>query len=145
MSEVKNNSEILVHYTGKLDNGEVFDSSAGREPLAFTVGSGMVIPGFDAGVLGMKINESKTIAIPSAEAYGEVMQELIQEVPMSQLPPEIKPEVGMQLMSQAPNGQEIPLRITTVKDESIIVDANHPLAGKNLNFDLTLVQINEAE
>ncbi len=140
--EAKANDKVKIHYKGTLSSGEVFDSSEGREPLEFTLGSGQVIPGFDKGVTGMKVEESKTINIPSAEAYGEQKEELIQQVPKAQLPPEIKPEVGLQLMSQSPNGQEIPLVITEVQEDSITVDANHPLAGKDLTFELTLVSIN---
>ncbi len=138
----KANDKVQVHYKGSLSNGEVFDSSEGREPLEFTLGSGQIIPGFEQGVLGMEVDESKTINIPAAEAYGEPREELIQEVSKEHLPEEIKPEVGMQLMSKAPDGQETPLVVTEVKDESIVVDANHPLAGKDLTFELTLVSIN---
>lgn len=137
----KTNDKVKVHYKGTLSNGEIFDSSEGREPLEFTLGGGQVIPGFDNGVMGMKIDESKTINIPAAEAYGEARAELIQDVPKEHLPAEIQPEVGMQLMSQSPDGQQIPLVITEVKDETITVDANHPLAGKDLTFELTLVEI----
>lgn len=138
----KANDKVKVHYKGTLSNGEVFDSSEGRDPLEFTLGSGQVIPGFDKGVQGMKINESKTINIPSHEAYGEIREELIQEVAKKDLPPEINPEVGLKLMSQTPDGQQIPLVVTEVKEESIVVDANHPLAGKDLIFEVTLMEIN---
>lgn len=138
---VKANDKVKVHYKGTLSDGQVFDSSEGRDPLEFTVGTGQVIPGFENGILGMEIDESKTIEIPSAEAYGEPKAEMIQEVPMSQLPEEIKPEVGMQLMTQTPDGQQIPLVVTEVKEDTITVDANHPLAGKDLTFELTLVGI----
>ncbi len=138
----KTNDKVKVHYKGTLSNGEVFDSSEGREPLEFTLGAGQVIPGFDSGVEGMALNEEKTINIPAAEAYGDVRPELIQEVPTAQLPAEIKPEVGLQLMSNTPDGQQIPLVITEVKEASIMVDANHPLAGKDLTFEITLVGIN---
>ena len=137
----KANDKVKVHYKGTLKTGEVFDSSEGRDPLEFTLGTGQVIPGFDNGIQGMAVNESKTINIPATEAYGEVRQELIQDVPKSNLPEEIKPEVGMQLMSNTPDGQQIPLVVTEVKDESITVDANHPLAGKDLIFEVTLVSI----
>lgn len=138
----KKNDTVKVHYKGTLSTGEIFDTSEGREPLEFTVGAGQMIPGFDKGVEGMAVEETKTINIPCAEAYGEVKQEMIQEVPKNQLPPEIKPEVGMQLMSQTPEGHQIPLVVTEVKDESITVDANHPLAGKDLTFEITMVSIN---
>ena len=138
----KANDKVKVHYKGTLSNGDIFDTSEGKEPLEFVLGSGQVIPGFDNGIIGMQADESKTISIPSAEAYGDPKDELIQEVPKAQLPPEIKPEVGLQLMSQTPDGQQIPLIVTEVKEESFVVDANHPLAGKDLTFELTLVSIN---
>lgn len=141
MSKVKGTDTVLVHYTGKLENGEIFDSSEGRDPLEVSLGQGMVIPGFESGLLDMELNEKKTIHIPAAEAYGERHDELVQEVPLNQLPPEIKPEVGMQLVSQTPDGQQIPLVVTEVGAENITVDANAPLAGKDLIFDLELVGI----
>lgn len=137
----KTNDKVKVHYKGTLSNGEIFDSSEGKDPLEFTLGAGQVIPGFDKGVQGMNINESKTINIPFTEAYGDVREDLIQEVAKKDLPQEIKPEVGLKLVSQTPDGQQIPLIVTDVKDESIIVDANHPLAGKDLIFEVTLVEI----
>jgi FKBP-type peptidyl-prolyl cis-trans isomerase 2 len=141
MSKVENNSKVKVHYTGKLESGEQFDSSQGREPLAFTVGAGQMIPGFEKAVIGMELNESKTVNIPSAEAYGERNEKLIQQVPKSALPPDIQPYVGQQLVSQAENGQQIPVTITAVETETITVDANHQLAGKNLVFDIEVVEI----
>lgn len=141
MSQVKANDTVKVHYTGKLTNGQVFDSSLEREPLEFTLGKGMLIPGFENGILDMKVNEKKTIEIPAEQAYGDTREELIQEVPMSELPEEIKPEVGMQLISKAPDGREIPLMVSEVKAESIMVDANHPLAGKDLIFDVEVIEI----
>ena len=136
------NDKVKVHYKGTLSTGEIFDSSEGREPLEFTLGGGQMIPGFDKGVMGMQIDESKTINIPAAEAYGEAQPQLIQQVPKAQLPTEINPQVGMQLMSQHPNGQQVPVMITEVAEESITVDANHPLAGKDLTFEVRLVSIN---
>jgi FKBP-type peptidyl-prolyl cis-trans isomerase 2 len=141
MSTVKDKDTVRVHYTGKFADGEIFDDSKGRDPIEFTLGAGQVIPGFESAVLNMAVSETKTVNIPAAEAYGEQRQELIQSVPISELPEEIKPEVGMQLVSQAPDGQEIPLTITEVHAETITVDANSPLAGKDLTFDLELVEI----
>ncbi|GJM30142.1 MAG: peptidyl-prolyl cis-trans isomerase [Cyclobacteriaceae bacterium] len=138
----KVNDKVKVHYKGTLNNGEVFDSSEGRDPLEFTLGAGQIIPGFENAIIGMQAEESKTINIPAAEAYGEPKEELRQEVQKEQLPPEIKPEVGLQLMSKAPDGQEIPLVVTEIKEDSIIVDSNHPLAGKDLTFEVTLISIN---
>lgn len=141
MSQVKENNTVKVHYTGKLANGQVFDTSEGREPLEFTLGQGQMIPGFENGLIDMKLNEKKTITLTKDEAFGESRPELIQEVPKNQLPPEIQPEVGMGLVSKAPDGTEHNLMIVDVKDESIIVDANHPLAGQDVVFDLEIVDI----
>lgn len=141
MSKVKENDTVKVHYTGTLADGEVFDSSREREPLEFTMGQGMIIPGFEKALIDMSVNESKIVNIPFAEAYGERREDLVQDVPRNQLPDDIKPEVGMPLMSQTPDGQQIRLVITEVKEETITVDANHPLAGKDLTFDLELVEI----
>lgn len=141
MSQVKKNDTVRVHYTGKLADGQVFDSSEGKEPIEFTLGQGQLIPGFEKGLVDMKVSEKKTINIPKEEAYGEPRPELIQEVPKTQLPPEITPEVGMGLVSRNPEGQEMNLVITDVKDDAIVVDANHPLAGKDLTFDLEVVEI----
>ena len=141
MSQVKQNDTVRVHYTGKLTDGQVFDSSLEREPIEFTMGQGQLIPGFEKGLLDMKVNEKKTIEIPSEEAYGEPRQELIQEVDKSQLPDEIKPEPGMGLVSKSPDGREMNLVVKEVKDDSIVVDGNHPLAGKDLVFDLEVIEI----
>ncbi len=142
MTQVKNNDTVKVHYTGTLKNGEVFDSSLQRDPLEFKVGAGRMIPGFEKGVLDMELNEKKTIEIPANEAYGEVLEELFQEVPKSELPEEINPEVGMTLIAKMPNGGERQLRVSEVKESSIILDGNHPLAGKDLNFEVEIVEIN---
>jgi FKBP-type peptidyl-prolyl cis-trans isomerase 2 len=138
----KVNDKVRVHYKGTLSNGDVFDSSEGRDPLEFTLGTGQVISGFDDGIKGMAVNDSKVLNIPYSEAYGDIREELIQEVPKSQLPEDIEPAIGLQLMSSTPDGQQIPLVVTEVKEESIVVDANHPLAGKDLTFEITLVGIN---
>lgn len=142
MSQVKANDKVKVHYTGKLEDGQVFDSSVERgEPIEFQLGQGQLIPGFEEGLIDMKVNEKKTINIPKEEAYGEPKDELIQEVPKSQLPENMEPAVGMPLVSKTPDGREINLVVKEVKDESIVVDANHPLAGKDLVFDLELLEI----
>lgn len=143
MAQVKQNDKVKVHYTGKLNTGEIFDSSLEREPLEFQVGQGQIIPGFENGVLDMKVNEKKTLVIPSAEAYGEVRKDLVHEIPKEHLPQEVQPEVGMTLISQSPDGQEIPLIVKEVKEDSIIVDANHPLAGQELTFEIEIVGIND--
>ncbi|TDN85893.1 FKBP-type peptidyl-prolyl cis-trans isomerase SlpA [Salegentibacter sp. 24] len=142
MSQVKANDTVKVHYTGKLSDGQVFDSSVERgEPIEFTMGQGQLIPGFENGLIDMKVNEKKTINIPKEEAYGEPREELVQEVQKSQLPEDIKPEVGMGLVSKSPDGQEMNLVVKDVKEETIVVDGNHPLAGKDLVFDLEVVEI----
>ncbi|TVZ28408.1 FKBP-type peptidyl-prolyl cis-trans isomerase SlpA [Gillisia sp. Hel_I_86] len=141
MSQVKEKDTVKVHYTGKLADGQVFDSSEGKDPIEFTLGQGQLIPGFENGLIDMKLNEKKTINIPVQEAYGEPRKELVQEVEKSQLPPEITPEVGMGLVSKGPDGQEMNLLVAEVKEDTIVVDGNHPLAGKDLIFDLEVVEI----
>ena len=141
MGKVKANDTIRVHYTGKLNDGQVFDSSLERDPLEVTLGQGSLIPGFEKGLIDMEVNENKTITIPKEEAYGDVREELFQTVSKNDLPTEIKPEVGMRLVAKNPDGSEQQLRIAEVKEENIVIDANHPLAGQDLTFDLTLVEI----
>jgi FKBP-type peptidyl-prolyl cis-trans isomerase SlpA len=145
MSLVKENDTVKVHYTGKLADGQVFDSSEGKDPIEFTLGQGQLIPGFEKGLIDMKLNEKKTINIPKDEAYGDSREDLVQEVQKSELPEEIKPEVGMGLVSKSQDGREMNLVIAEVKEESIVVDGNHPLAGKDLIFDLEVVEIKETE
>lgn len=139
--KAKANDKVKVHYTGKLTTGEVFDSSEGREPLEFTVGGGQMIKGFDEAVNGMELNEKKTVTIPTAEAYGEHRDELIQEVPKNQLPEDMNPEVGQKLVATNDLGHQTYVSVTNVTEESITVDANHELAGKDLVFDIQLVEI----
>lgn len=141
MSQVKENDTVKLNYTGKLADGQVFDTSVGKQPLEIKLGEGKLIPGFEKALHNMKVSEKKTFEIPSAEAYGAVREDLIQEVAKSQLPPEIKPEVGMGLTSKTPDGRELPLVVKEVKDEAIVVDANHPLAGKDLTFEVELLEI----
>ncbi|MTI20180.1 peptidylprolyl isomerase [Fulvivirga sp. RKSG066] len=142
MSEAKKGDKVKVHYTGKLNDGSVFDSSENREPLEFEIGAGMMIAGFDKAVVGMKVGDTKTADIPADEAYGAKNDEMVVQVPKSQLPEDLKPEVGQQLGMQQPNGQNIPVVVTKVEDETIEIDANHPLAGKDLVFDIEMVEIN---
>jgi len=141
MSKVKENDVVKVHYTGKLNNGQIFDSSLEREPMEVALGQGKLIPGFESGLIDMEVNEKKTITIEKQDAYGEVNKELFHRVPKSELPPEIKPEVGMGLVGSNPDGSQQQFRIAEVGDEEIIIDANHPLAGQDLVFDLELVEI----
>ena len=141
MTQAKAGDTVRIHYTGTLDDGTQFDSSAGRDPLEFAVGSGQVIPGFDKAVDGMAVGESKSVKIDPEDAYGERHEQLVQEVPKSSLPEDIDPEVGMRLQASTPNGQVMQLVVTDVREEAITVDGNHPLAGKALNFDIELVEI----
>jgi len=141
MDEAKKGDKVKVHYHGKLTNGETFDSSAGREPLEFEIGSGSVIKGFDEGVSGMKVGEKKTINIPVDEAYGERSEDMLIEFPKDRFPKDMEIKEGMQLMMSNGTGQNIPVIVTEVKDDDVILDANHPLAGEELIFDIELVEI----
>lgn len=141
MTTAKNGDNVKIHYTGTLQDGSVFDSSAGRAPLAFRLGSGQVIPGFDEAVLGMGIGESKSVTIPPAKAYGQRNEELVISVPRNQVPPEIKPEVGLKLQMGGANGELVMVEVVEVEDEHITLDANPPLAGKELTFQIELVAI----
>ncbi|MBI5781073.1 MAG: peptidylprolyl isomerase [Rhodocyclales bacterium] len=132
---------VQVHYTGKLDDGSVFDSSTGRDPLEFTVGAGQVIPGFEQAVEGMAVGQTKTVTIPAAEAYGDRVTEAVLQVPREQLPPDLEPEVGQQLVMQSREGRQIPIVVVEVTEDSITIDANHPLAGRDLTFEIELVAV----
>jgi FKBP-type peptidyl-prolyl cis-trans isomerase 2 len=143
MTQVKENNTVKVHYTGKLADGQVFDTSEGKEPLAFTLGEGRLIPGFEKGLIDMKLNEKKTTNLTKDEAYGDPREDLIIEVPKSELPQEMTPEVGMGLVSRTPEGQEMNLLVVEVREETVVLDGNHPLAGKDLIFDLEVVEITE--
>lgn len=132
---------VLVHYTGTLDNGETFDSSEGRDPIEFPIGSHTVIKGFEEALLGMKKGDKKKITIEADDAYGQPNPQLRQEVPKEALG-DIKPEVGMMLALQHPMApQPIPVRVVAVSDETVTIDLNHPLAGERLHFELELVEI----
>ncbi|OGQ99127.1 MAG: peptidylprolyl isomerase [Deltaproteobacteria bacterium RIFOXYD12_FULL_55_16] len=141
MSQAKKGDSVKIHYTGTLEDGTVFDSSAGREPLGFTLGSGQVIVGFEEAVLGMAIGDKKKVTIPSHKAYGEKNEELVMEVPRDQVPPELKPEVDQKLQMGGPNGELVVVTVVEVNEAVIILDANPPLAGKDLTFALELVAI----
>lgn len=142
MSEAKKGSTVKVHYTGKLTNEQVFDSSREREPLEFTVGAGQMIPGFDAAVEGMNIGDQKQITIPSKEAYGDKNEEAIFKLPKTQLPEDMEPQVGMQLQASREDGQSQALLIIDVEETEVTLDANHPLAGEDLIFDIELIEAN---
>ena len=141
MSKVKENDTVQVHYTGKLTNGQVFDSSLEREPLEVQLGQGQLIPGFEKALVDMAVNEKKTVTIAKEDAYGDVHKELFQKVPTAELPENIKPEVGMGLVGSRPDGSQQQFVVAEVNDDHIIVDANHPLAGQDLVFDLELIAI----
>jgi peptidylprolyl isomerase len=141
MTQAKSGDTVRIHYTGTLEDGTQFDSSDGRDPLEFALGGGQVIPGFDSAVDGMAVGENKSVTIQPDQAYGERHEQLIQQVPKSVLPEDMEPAVGMQLQSQSPDGQVMNLVITDVADETITVDANHPLAGQPLTFAIELVEI----
>lgn len=141
MSQAKPGDTVKIHYTGTLDDGTQFDSSSGRDPLEFEIGSGQVIPGFDKAVEGMSVGESKSVRIEPADAYGRHHDQLVQTVSRDALPENIAPEIGMRLQSQNPDGQVIELTVTEVTDDTITVDANHPLAGQALNFEVELTGI----
>ena len=142
MQQVKNGDTIQVHYHGTLTSGETFDSSNGRAPLEFEVGSGMVIPGFDNGVLEMTVGEKKTVHIPFMEAYGPKQPEMIVEFPKTQFPADLNPTIGMALTMNNGQGQQFQVIVVEVKEEVVVLDANHALAGQDLTFDLELVNIN---
>lgn len=141
MSKVKEGDTVKVHYTGTLTDGTVFDTSAEREPLEFTLGQGQLIPGFEKAVVGMDVGDSTEVEIPSDDAYGESREDLVISVPKDQLPDDVEPQVGMQLQVNQQDGQPIPVRITEVGDENLTLDANHPLAGEDLKFEIELVEV----
>ena len=139
--QAKNGDTVRVHYTGRLESGEIFDSSEGGEPLEFELGAGQVIAGFDEGVQGMQVGETRTIEIPAEDAYGERVEALVQTIPRQGINLETEPEVGMNLVLQLPDGSQIPVAVTDVTESYITLDANHPLAGQKLIFDVQLVKV----
>ncbi len=141
MAQVKTGDKVKVHYHGKLTSGETFDSSAGKDPLEFEVGSGMVIKGFDDGVTGMAVGEKKTIDIPYNEAYGPINPEMLIDMPKERFPADMELEIGMSLMMSDQEGHQFQVAITQIKEAVVVLDANHPLAGKDLVFDLELIEI----
>lgn len=141
MTQVKNGDKVKVHYHGRLTSGETFDSSSGREPLEFEVGSGMVIKGFDDGVTGMKVGEKKTINIPAERAYGDKNPDMVIEYPREQFPSHIDLKVGEGLVMSSASGQQFEVKIAEIKEDVVMLDANHPLAGEELIFDIELVEI----
>lgn len=142
MSAVKSGDNVSIHYTGTLADGSVFDSSEGRDPLQFEVGSGQIIPGLDKALPGMAVGEKKQVEVPADEAYGQPMEEACQAVPREQIPADIPLELGARLQMQTADGQAVPVVVTELSDDSVTLDANHPLAGQDLTFDIELVAIN---
>ena len=139
--QAKQGDKVKLHYTGKLESGDIFASSKNREPIEFTLGQGQVIPGIEEAVEGMKEGESKTVNIPPDKAYGPHRDELTQEIPRNDIPGDINPETGQRLNVKWSDGKETPVSITDVSETSVIIDANHPLAGKDIVFELELVGI----
>ncbi|HPA15723.1 MAG TPA: peptidylprolyl isomerase [Desulfobacterales bacterium] len=141
MSKAKNGDSVKVHYTGTLEDGTIFDSSKNRQPLDFRIGSGDLIPGFESGVVGMEIGDSKTITIPPEDAYGLHREELVGRIPRSNVPENIELEIGQQLQVTQPDGNCLNVIVSGFDETAVTLDANHPLAGKTLIFKLELVEI----
>lgn len=141
MAEAKKGDKVSVHYTGKLEDDTVFDSSTGGDPLSFEIGSGQIIPGFEKGVIGMAPGDSKTVDIAPDQAYGPYRDDQIIEVSAEKLPDDIDPEVGQRLQVQQQNGETAVVTVKEVTDDAVKLDANHPLAGKKLTFDIELVSV----
>ena len=144
MTQVKTGDTVHIHYTGTLNDGTTFDSSEGREPLSFQVGSGQIIPGLDSAIPGMTVGDKKTVNVACDEAYGQVNPEMTQAVPRADIPADIPLETGTRLQMQTQNGQAIPVTVTAVDDSTVTLDANHPLAGQDLTFNIELVKIDAA-
>jgi FKBP-type peptidyl-prolyl cis-trans isomerase SlyD len=141
---IKDNSAVSFHYSLTDDEGQQLDSSAGKEPLAYLHGAGNIIPGLENALTGKAVGDSMTVAVSAAEGYGEVQQELIQDVPRTSFQGIEQIEVGMQFEAQTGQGGTVPVTVTAVTDETVTVDGNHPLAGKNLNFDVSIEAVRDA-
>lgn len=141
MAQAKKGDKVQVNYKGYLEDGTIFDSSEGKPPLDVTLGSGMVIPGFDAALVGMEAGEKKTVKIPMDQAYGNHNAEMVMQMPKSQVPPDLKPKIGDKLQVGGPGGELMAVEVIDIDDDFIVLDANPPLAGKDLTFDLELVAI----
>ncbi|WP_309083123.1 peptidylprolyl isomerase [Chelativorans sp.] len=141
MTQAKTGDIVRVHYRGRLTDGTEFDSSEGREPLEFQVGGGQVIPGFERQVEGMEVGEKSTVTVPADDAYGMRDERQVQSVPREALPDDLDLRVGARLTATTRDGKQIPLTVVDVDDQQVTVDANHPLAGQDLVFDLELVEI----
>ena len=141
MTQVKSGDTVRVHYTGTLTDGQTFDSSEGKDPLEFTVGSGQIIPGLDSAVEGMAVGDKKTVEVPVDQAYGQPDPNAQQAVPRTDIPEDIPLDLRTQLQVQTPQGQVMPVTVVEVTDEQVVLDANHPLAGKDLTFAIEVVEI----
>lgn len=144
MTQVKNGDTVHLHYKGTLKDGTVFDSSEGRAPLAFEVGAGQIIPGLDAAIPGMSVGDTKTVDVPCDQAYGPVNPAMRQSIPRGEIPPNIPTEVGTQLQMKTQTGDTIPVTVVEANDQAVVLDANHPLAGRDLIFAIELVSIQPA-
>jgi peptidylprolyl isomerase/FKBP-type peptidyl-prolyl cis-trans isomerase SlpA len=141
VAQAKEGDEVQVHYTGKLEDGTVFDTSQDGEPLSFTIGENRVIPGFESAVVGMEPGDSKTTEIEPDQAYGEHRDDMVMELDRDQIPEDVEPDVGQQLQLRLENGQTVPVLITALGEETVTIDANHPLAGRTLIFEIELVDV----
>jgi FKBP-type peptidyl-prolyl cis-trans isomerase 2 len=141
VEKAENGDTVRLNYTGKLEDGTVFDSSEGREPLEFVVGSGMMIPGLEKGIIGMAVTETKTITIPMEEAYGPKRPDMIMKAPKDKLPPDMVYEVGQQLESRQPDGRLMFATVIEITEDTVTLDTNHPLAGKTLTFEVEIIKI----
>ena len=144
MTQVKTGDIVSIHYTGTLSDGSTFDSSSGRAPLEFTVGAGQIIPGLDQAIPGMAVGDTKTVQVPADQAYGQRDPNAQQAVPRADIPADIPLEPGPQLQMQTPTGQIVPVMVAEVTETEVTLDANHPLAGKDLTFDVEVVEIKAA-
>ncbi len=141
MTQVKSGDKVRIHYTGTLPDGETFDSSEGRDPLEFVVGSGQIIAGLDQAIPGMTVGEKKVVAVPADQAYGPLDPNARQAVPRAEIPADIPLDLGTQLQVQTPQGQVMPVTVVDVSETEVTLDANHPLAGRDLTFAIELVEI----
>lgn len=141
MPKAKKGDTVKVHYTGRFEDGEIFDSSTGKEPLEFTIGKGEVIPGFEEAIIGMNTGETKTVKIPPEKAYGPRYDELVLTVERSRFPDDVQPQIGQQLQLRQPDGRTFIVTISDINETAVTLDANHPLAGKDLVFEINLIEI----
>lgn len=142
MTAIKQGDTVRIHYTGTLQDGKVFDSSEGREPLDFAVGSGQIIPGLDSALPGMEVGDKKRVEVACEDAYGPVNPAMRQDIPREGIPADIPLDPGTQLQMQTPDGQALPVTVVEATDTTVTLDANHPLAGQDLTFDIEVVSVN---